>query len=60
MYSAVLRRSAFSRLVRQLPDKTKTAAALRKSLRAVAKYLADAGKALAMPMKPPIPKRTRR
>ena len=46
MYSAVLRRSAFSRLARQLPDKTKTAAALRKSLRAVAKYLADAGKAL--------------
>lgn len=46
MYSASLRRTAFSRLPRQLPDKNAAAAALRKAARQVSRYLEDAGKEL--------------
>lgn len=46
MYSASLRRSAFSRLPRELPDKNRAAAALRKAARQLDRYLKDAGEEL--------------
>lgn len=47
MYTVTLYKSKFSALYRQLKDKNKPAAALRKSLRQVNRYLLDLGKQLA-------------
>lgn len=46
MYTAAVHKSQFSALYRELKDKNKLAAALRKSLRQVNRYLLDLGKEL--------------